>query len=166
MVSEYQRKCLIYYVTSILWMICIEENKSPRNCYKLFNHRQSDSVIDTQDSLSGTMEQSRSVDTLKTLTSLLRHLNLVKGTTTIGYLTLPNVAFFVLHVCSISLYIVTAMILCVEHKFDLNVISGALCVSCGDLQIILIFICWTINRSMIEDSVVKLRALVNKRKWN
>lgn len=110
------------------------------------------------------MEQSQTIDTLKTLTRLLKHLNLVKGTTTIfGYLSLSNDAFFLLHVCSISLYIVTAMILCLEYKFDLNVISGALCVSCGDLQILLIFICWTINRSLIEDSLKALRAIVNKR---
>lgn len=109
------------------------------------------------------MEQSRSIETLKTLTSLLKHLNIVKGTTTICYLTLSNVVFFVLHVCSISFFIVTAMILCLENKFDLNVISGALCISCGDLQILLIFICWTIHRSLIEDSLKALRAIVNKR---
>lgn len=103
-------------------------------------------------------------ETLKYLTCRLRQLNLCKGYTTVGTLRISNSIVYVILSFGLLVYIYLAVAFGLEYNLDLNVVSGALCVSCGDFQIFLIYTCWTLHRSLIEDSVNELQAIVNKRK--
>lgn len=110
------------------------------------------------------MEPPQFRQTLTKLKNRLRQLNLCKGYTTIGTRRISNSIFFVLLSFGLLIYIFLALCFGLEHNLDLNVVSGALCVACGDFQIFLICTCWTIHRSLIEQSLNDLEAIVNKRK--
>lgn len=105
------------------------------------------------------------IETLKGLRRLLTHLNICKGYTTIGKWTFSNSIFFLLNSFSIIIYITSGIWLCYEYNFNLGQISGALCLCCGDTQILLISICLTMHQSLIGASMDALQTIVNKRKY-
>lgn len=109
------------------------------------------------------MERIYSQETLKDLTHLLKQLNLCESSTKIGNWTIPNSAFSIFNACSLLLYITMANWLCFEYSYNLAIVSGALMVSIGDVQVLLIFICLTIRRSLIVDSLLVIQEIVDER---
>lgn len=112
------------------------------------------------------MERVHKRETLKNLTSLMKHLNLYKSSTKVGNLAIPNSVFTVLHSISLLQYIVLVHCMCFEHKYNLTIVSGGLCVSIGDSQAFLIYMCLTVHRSLIEDSICAIQAMVEERKFS
>lgn len=110
------------------------------------------------------MERITKRETLKDLTSLMKHLNLYKSSTKIANWTIPNSVFTVLHSISLLQYIVLVHWMCLEHRYNLTIVSGGLCVSIGDSQAFLIYMCLTLRRSLIEESIRDIQAMVDERK--
>lgn len=111
------------------------------------------------------MKQLNTVECLTELTILLKSLNLYNksDTITIGKLKLPNFVYCFLLASPFILAIYLSIMLCIENDFDLDVVTGASCLTIPCFQTLVVYTCVTNQRDAITESLDMLQNLVRQR---
>lgn len=114
----------------------------------------------------GKMEIFKSIKSLRALTVLLRASNLHTDSITIRGVKVPGWIFTVVHSVPMLWQVYLTYVFCKQSNYDLGAVSGSICISCGIVQILLMYVCLMLKKNLIVSSIGLLQDTVNERKYS